>query len=154
MELMELKLLIHHYRKNLLRQLSSNQNYHYCYHLVHQMHMLKWKLKTRLPKWQLLPKLSLKNQIAKDEFIQDALQQKFGKRLTHPTTVKTYTVSYAKHLQAELKLKFEKDMNARYVLAFDKWTSKRNRRYMGLELFSVHEVFNLDLIRLIGLRIL
>ena len=77
---------------------------------------------------------------------------KIGKTPQTHHTVRRHVMAFAEDAKKAYKIaiKSAKQSDGLLAISFDEWTSKRNRRYMGLLVHSATDVWHLGLIRIHG----
>jgi len=78
---------------------------------------------------------------------------KSGFRLpTSPNTIRSIVITFSDSIKAEMINKFRKlqEQNQKFSLTFDEWTSRKNRRYLNINVHYKEKHFNLGLVRIHG----
>lgn len=67
-------------------------------------------------------------------------------------TVRNVVVTYSKSVKSRMIIEIQKsgDENVKHSLTFDEWTSKKNRRYLNINLHSKEKHYNLGLVPING----
>ena len=113
---------------------------------------MKPSLEYRIAKMAAVEGWSL-NSIAKSEFVQDAtIALGYKKKITSEPTIASKVEQFADSLRDDLKkLLGEKiEMDVRFSLTTDEWTSKSNSRYITVNLHEHKEHYNLGMIPATG----
>lgn len=89
-------------------------------------------------------------QITRSKFIQESLSSRGFVPPKSENTIMKIIMGFAKDKEMEMKREFMQ-LNAKYSLTFDEWTSARRRRYLNINLQDANrKCYNLGLVRIEG----